>query len=139
MNTLNEKSLKLIKLELNKTPIKVSPKVSGREGVDFAIKANTGNFHKVYLQPIDLDTERKVKISKLALGEPKDNLWVALVLIIDNEPLNFYLIIHCFLLFFKGIHEYENLLRQIRIWQSQCFTFPSKIVTTPDNYIFFRE
>jgi len=65
---------------------------SGREGVDFVIKANTGNLHEIYLQPINLNKERSVKILKQDLGEPKDNLWVALVLILDNEPFNFYLI-----------------------------------------------
>ena len=92
MNTLNEKAYKFIKSELKKAQLEFLPKESGREGVDFIIKTNSGNLHKVYLQPINLDTERKVKIPKQKLGEPKDNLWVALVLIIDNEPFNFYLI-----------------------------------------------
>jgi len=107
MNTIIEKALKFLKLELNKAQIEITPKESGREAVDFLTKTNSGNLHEVYLQPINLDTERKVKIPKQKLGEPKDNLWVALVLIIDNEPINFYLI-------------------------------PSKIVTTPDNYIFLE-
>ena len=42
----------------------------------------------MYLQPINLETERSVKITKTVLGEPKDNLWVALVLFMkDIEPV----------------------------------------------------
>jgi len=64
----------------------------GREGVDFILKTNTGNYHELYLQPINLETERSVKISKSVLGEPKYNLYVALVLFMnDREPI-FYLI-----------------------------------------------
>jgi hypothetical protein len=65
---------------------------SGREGVDFVIKANTGNLHEIYLQPINLNKERSVKILKQDLGEPKNNLWVALVLILDYKAISLYLI-----------------------------------------------
>ncbi|MET2984825.1 hypothetical protein [Aureibaculum conchae] len=92
MNSINEKVFKFIKSELLNSQLEFLPNESGREGVDFVIKANTENFHEVYLQPINLDTERKVKIPKQRLGEPKDKLWVALVLIMDSEPFNFYLI-----------------------------------------------
>lgn len=34
---------------------------SGREGVDFIIKTKSGNYHELYLQPINLETERKHK------------------------------------------------------------------------------
>ena len=61
---------------------------SGRERVDFIIKTKAGNYHELYLQPINLETERSVKITKSVLGEPKDNLWVALVLFMkDIEPV----------------------------------------------------
>jgi|TARA_R110000782_G_scaffold80846_3_gene159793 hypothetical protein len=65
---------------------------SGREGVDFIIKTNAGNYHELYLQPINLETERSVKISKSVLGEPKDNLWVALVLFMKEMEPVLYLI-----------------------------------------------
>ena len=103
MNYFHEKAAKLIKSELNKAQIEITPKESGREGIDFNIKTKNGSTrtHEVYLQPINLDIERKVKIPKLALGEPNDSLWVALVLMMENEAINFYLIIHCFLLFLR--------------------------------------
>jgi len=100
-------SQNFVKLELLKARLEVYQNESGREGVDFIIKTSIDNLHKMYLQPINLDTERNVKIPKPELGEPKDNLWVALVLIIDNKAINFYLI-------------------------------PSKIVTTPDDFVFIE-
>ena len=60
----------------------------GREGVDFIVKSNSGKYHEIYLQSINLEKDRSVKISKSVLGEPKDNLWVALVLFMkDIEPV----------------------------------------------------
>ena len=88
MSSINDKILKFIKSEFNKFQIKFSEKENGREGVDFLIGEN-----QLYLQTIDLDTlQRSIKIKKQGLGELKDNLFVALVLIIDKEPKIFYLI-----------------------------------------------
>jgi hypothetical protein len=68
--------------------IKYSKKEDGREGVDFLIGEN-----QLYLHSIDLDSsQRSIKISKQDLGELKNNLLIALVLIIDKEPQVFYLI-----------------------------------------------
>ena len=92
MNTLNKNELEFIKLELNNAQIDVVQNKSRREGVDFILETNTGNLHEVYLQPINLNKERSVKIPKQKLGEPKDNLWVALVLIMDNVPISLYMI-----------------------------------------------
>jgi hypothetical protein len=76
------------KLELIRARLDVFQNESGREGVDFIIKSKSGNYHELYLQPINLETERSVKITKTVIGEPKDNLWVALVLFIkDIEPV----------------------------------------------------
>ncbi|MFT4801283.1 MAG: hypothetical protein ACI93N_001053 [Flavobacteriaceae bacterium] len=50
--------------------------------VDFLIGEN-----QLYIHSIDLDTsQRNIKIKKQDLGGLKDNLFVALVLIIDKEP-----------------------------------------------------
>ena len=77
-----------IKLELKNFDLKLAPKPDGREGVDFLIGDN-----QLYLQSIDLDTtQRSIKISKQDLGELKDNLFIALILIIDKEPKVVYLI-----------------------------------------------
>lgn len=88
------------KLELMRARLEVFQNESGREGVDFIVKTNAGNYHELFLQPINLEKDRSVKITKSVLGEPKDNLWVALVLFMkDIEPI-LYLITHYFLLFF---------------------------------------
>ena len=74
--------------EFMKAKQEVFQKESGREGVDFIIKTKSGNYHELFLQPINLETERSVKITKTVLGEPKENLWVALVLFMkDIEPV----------------------------------------------------
>jgi hypothetical protein len=76
------------KLEIESFGIKIKSKPNSREGVDFLIGDN-----ELHLQSIDLDTtERSIKISKEELGELKDNLFIALILIIDKEPKVVYLI-----------------------------------------------
>ena len=87
---MNEKNKieNFIKAELKNFDLELAVKFNGREGVDFLI----GDL-LLYLQPMNLDTsERSIKISKEALGELKDDLFVVLVLVIDNEPRGFYLI-----------------------------------------------
>ena len=80
--------IEFIKSQLYNFDLKFTPKPNGREGVDFLIGNN-----QLYLQSIDLDTtQRSIKISKKELGELKENLFVALVLIIDKEPKVVYLI-----------------------------------------------
>ena len=77
-----------IKHKLKNFDIELTLKIDGREGVDFLIGDN-----QLYLQSIDLDsTQRSIKITKQELGELKDNLFIALVLIIDKEPKVVYLI-----------------------------------------------
>lgn len=80
------------KLELMKARLEVFQNESGREGVDYIIKTNTGNYHELYLHTVNLEIERSVKITKSVLGEPKDNLWVALVLFMKEMEPVLYLI-----------------------------------------------
>ena len=88
MNKLYKYAQHFTKLELIKVRLDVFQNESRREGVDFIVKTKSGNYHELYLQPINLETERSVKITKTVLGEPKDNLWVALVLFMkDIEPV----------------------------------------------------
>ncbi len=80
--------LDFIKSELANFGLKLIPKTNGREGVDFLI----GDY-QLYLQPMNLDaTQRSIKITKEALGVLKGELFIVLVLVIDNEPRGFYLI-----------------------------------------------
>ena len=57
-------------------------------GVDFIVKTPSGKYHELFLQPIDLDFVRSVKIPKGDLGKLKDNLWIALVFVMKGiEPV----------------------------------------------------
>lgn len=51
-------SLDFIKSELKKSGLSLIPKQNGREGVNFIIGSN-----EIYLQSIDLDSQRSIKIS----------------------------------------------------------------------------
>jgi len=91
--------------EFMKAKQEVFQKESGREGVDFIVKTKSGNKHELVLQTLELDKQRSLKIPKQQLGELKDNLWIVLILFMEEEALGSFLI-------------------------------PSKIFTTPDDYIF---
>ena len=74
---------KFLKSELKSHNLELNPKIDGREGVDFLIGDN-----QIHLQSIDLDTvQRSIKLSKQDLGELRNKLFVALVLIVDKEPI----------------------------------------------------
>lgn len=77
-----------LKSELEKIGLKLITKESGREGVDFLIGTN-----ELFLQSLDLDSiDRSAKIVKKDLGELRDDLFVILVLIIEEEARMVYLI-----------------------------------------------
>jgi len=80
-----------INQELTQIGFKSIQKENGREGVDFTITTNNGNEHGLYLQSLELGQQRSIKIPKQQLGEPKDNLWIALVLLLEGEELGLFL------------------------------------------------
>ncbi|WP_034045541.1 hypothetical protein [Wocania ichthyoenteri] len=81
-------SLEFLKSELKSHNLELIDKTDGREGLDFLIGNN-----QIYLQPLDLDTvTQSIKIAKQDLGELNDNLFIALVLIIEQQPRVVYLI-----------------------------------------------
>ena len=92
MTKLTKYATHFTKLELMKARLEVFQNESGREGVDFIIKTEAGNYHELYLQSINLEKDLSVKIPKEVLGEPKDNLWVALVLFMKKMDPVLYLI-----------------------------------------------
>ena len=97
-------TLQLLKQRFTKAGLKILPNQSGSEAL-FTVKTSTGKTHDIYLQTINLNRVRSIKIPKLDLGEPRDNLWVALVL-------------------------------QLKDMDQMIYLIPSKILATPDNYIF---
>ena len=81
-------ALDFLKSELSSFDSELNTKQNGREGVAYLIGTN-----KIHLQSIDLDSsQRSIKISKQDLGELKDNLFIALILVIDRAPKVVYLI-----------------------------------------------
>ncbi len=92
MDKLIKYAQHFVKLELMKARLEVFQNESGRGGVDFIVKTSSGKYHELYLQPINLIKERSIKIPKQEFGEPKDNLWVALVLFMNEMELVLYLI-----------------------------------------------
>ena len=81
-----------VKLELMKARLEVFQNESANSGVEFIVKTSTGKYHELYLQPINLEKDRSVKIPKQELGEPKDTLWIALVLLMKEMEPVLYLI-----------------------------------------------
>ena len=82
------KIIDFLKSELKSHNLELIAKTDGREGVEFLIEN-----HQIYLQPLDLDTvKQSIKIAKQDLGELNDNLFIALVLIIEKQPRVVYLI-----------------------------------------------
>ena len=80
--------LAFLKSELASFDLELTAKIDGREGVDFLI-----DNYQIYLQPLDLDAAtQSIKITKQDLGEVNDNLFIALVLIIEQQPRVVYLI-----------------------------------------------
>ena len=78
--------------EFMKAKIAIFQKENGREGVDFIFKTKSRIYHELYLQSIELGQQRSVKIPKQQLGKLKDNLWIALVLLLEGEELGLFLI-----------------------------------------------
>ena len=92
LNKLYKYAQHFTKLELLRAKLDVFQNESGREGVDFIITTKSGNYHELFLQTLELDKQRSIKIPKLQLGELKDNLWIALVLFMEEEELGLFLI-----------------------------------------------
>tara|TARA_R110000868_G_scaffold14218_1_gene66162 strand:+ start:60 stop:494 length:435 start_codon:yes stop_codon:yes gene_type:complete len=90
MSEFQKQAEDILKSEITNTGLEITPKENGREGVDFIVKSPNGKQSEVFLQSADLIALQSVKIPKDKLGEPNDNLWVALIGFIPNvEPLIF--------------------------------------------------
>ncbi len=81
-------ALEFLKSELKNYTLELIVKSDGRGEAVFLIGDN-----QIHLLSIDLDTsQRSIKISKQDLGELKDNLFIALVLIMEKQPRVVYII-----------------------------------------------
>jgi len=59
---------------------------------ELIIQSQKGNEYRILIQEINLNKERSIKIQKEDLGEPNANLWVCLVLIMEEMEPTPYLI-----------------------------------------------
>ncbi len=92
MEEIQRQAEEVLKSEMTKAGLEINAKENGREGVDFIVKNKTGKQSEVFLQPMDLIAQQSSKVPKEKLGEPKENLWVALLgFIPDKEPLIFFI------------------------------------------------
>jgi len=123
MNTVNENALGFMKSELKKAQIEVLQKESGREAVDFIIKANNGNSYQLFFQSIDFGIERSIKIPKQDLGELNDNLLIGLVILIESESKVLYLIPSTVFLNPNSIFKSNDvMLAHLSNWEISVFT-----------------
>jgi len=67
-------------------------KILSQSESDLTIQSQKGNDYRIFIQEINLNKERSVKIQKEDLREPNSNLWVCLVLIMEGVEPTPYLI-----------------------------------------------
>jgi hypothetical protein len=102
MSTLNKYAEHFIKIELMKANIEVFQNESGREGMDFIIKTNEGNYHELFLHSFELEKETNIRVTKDKFNEASGNIWLALVMVTKNQDCSIYLIPSTILLKPKG-------------------------------------
>lgn len=116
---------KFLITEIEKTQYNIMSKIGGREGSDYILTTGKGNIHELYLKSVNLDKERDIKIPKHELGNLKNNLWLALVLVIEKIPRILYLIPS------KTFENPDNriffnnnvdIMPQLSNWQIKIFT-----------------
>lgn len=90
MEEFQKQAEEILRSEMTKEGLEIGGKENGREGVDFLVNSLNGRQSEIFLQPMDLIAQQSSKVPKEKLGEPNENLWVALVgFIPDKEPLIF--------------------------------------------------
>ncbi len=90
MSEFQKQAEGILKSEMTNAGLEINEKENGREGIDFQVKSPNGKQSEVFLQPMDLIALQSMKIPKEKLGEPRENLWVALIGFMPNaEPLIF--------------------------------------------------
>lgn len=97
-----------LKMELMKADIEVFQNESGKDAFEFIVKTPTGVYHELHLQALAIDKEQSIKISKTTL-QPKENQWIAIVMITKNMDCSLYLIPTTTL---KDPHKYSFLRTQ---------------------------
>lgn len=90
MEEFRRQAERVLRAELTKEGLEINTREDGRKGVNFIVKSENAKQTEVFLQPMDLIAQQSSKVPKEKLGEPGENLWVALIgFIPDKEPLVF--------------------------------------------------
>jgi hypothetical protein len=127
---INKYAALFLKLEFIKTDIAIFQneikscqiqEYSGREGVDFILKTNAGNYHELVLQTLNLEKGSSLKIPKELIKTPKENLWIALVLVMKNMDCSLYLIPTTVLLHPKKYAFLAKTPSQLPYWEINVF------------------
>lgn len=84
-------AINFIKLEFKEFNLNLTQKQNRSKAPIYKTTINNKE-QELLITSINLETERSIKIPKQDLGELKDNLWVVLVLIMENEPRGLYVI-----------------------------------------------
>lgn len=92
MTIFIEMTLEFVKTALKRANFAILG-IEERDGVEvLQIQTTQGNSHNLFIQEIDLDNQRSVKIQKTDLAELNSNLWIALVLLMKGLDPTLYLI-----------------------------------------------
>tara|TARA_R110000868_G_scaffold83373_1_gene235381 strand:- start:801 stop:1235 length:435 start_codon:yes stop_codon:yes gene_type:complete len=92
MSEFQKQAEDILKAEMTNAGLEIREKENDREGVDFLVKSSNGKKTEVFLQPMDLIAQQSSKVPKEKLGEPRKNLWVALIGFIPNKESLIFLI-----------------------------------------------
>ena len=139
MSEFQKQAEEILRSEMTNAGFEISERVNGRKVVDFLVKSPKGKQSEVFLQPMDLIAQQSSKVPKEKLGEPRENLWVALIgFIPDKEPLIFLIPSETLVkpdnfVFFEnnvGMHTY------LSNWEIKVFT---KGMEKLGEYIFYNQ
>jgi hypothetical protein len=138
MEEFREQAESILREEMIKEGLEINAKENGREGVDFIVKGKTKQ-SEIFLQPMDLIAQQSLKVPKEKFGEPRESLWVALIVFIpDKEPLIFFIPAETLVkpdnfVFFDnnvGMHTY------LSNWEIKVFTNGMKVL---GEYVFHNQ
>jgi hypothetical protein len=130
MDKINKYAELFVKLEFIKTDIAIFQneikscqiqESSGRVEIDFMLKTNTGNCHELVLQTLNLEKGSILKIPKELIKTPKENLWIALVLVMKNMNCSLYLIPTTVFLYPKKYAFLAKTSSQQTYWEINVF------------------
>ncbi|MGD1947075.1 MAG: hypothetical protein ACFB0A_12645 [Croceivirga sp.] len=139
MQDFQSQAESVLKSEMTNAGLEITPKENSREGVGFLVKSPTEKQYELFLQPADLIALQSVKIPKEQLGEPRGELWIALIGFIPNsEHLTFLIPSRTlakpdnFVFFEHDVSPHTHLSN----WEIKVFTNGMKVL---GKYIFHNQ